>query len=179
MNNLFGDPAPPPKRAPQTISDEAVKSIYALYPKKVGCKAAHASIRRALRDLLKEGCADPVALLMDATREYRDATLTWPEADKPFRLNPTTFYNQGHWEDDRTEWYKGERKRPKPTGKFVSGWEDKIKECAMAVSHAADGPERWRSQAALRATLKTIPPRLKDEPSIIAIMEHAEALLWM
>ena len=176
MSELFSNEIPPPKRA-QPISNETVKAIYALYPKKVGRKAALASIRRALSDLIKEGCDDPVKLLMDATREYRAATLTWPEADKPFRLNPTTFYNQGHWEDDRDEWYRGDRKRPKPTGKFLSGWEDKIKGCAIAVNHAADERERWHRQAELRTALNQIPPRIKDEPSIIAGVLHAETLL--
>jgi len=177
MNSLFSNADPPPKRAQQPINDTTANSIYQLYPKHVGKKAAIKSIKAACRDLLKEGTEDPVQSLLDATRDYRAAVMTWPESDKRFVPHPSTWFNQGHYEDDRDEWYVGERKRPSPTGKILTKWEDTLKTHINAVQNANTVQTIRDSKRNLRSLVKSIPPRLLNEMTITAIVCHAESLL--
>lgn len=176
MTNLFKDDLPSASTA-RPINDEIANDIYQQYPKHVGKKAAIKAIKNACRDMLKEGNEDPVQALLDATRAYRRAVMTWPESDKRFIKHPSSWFNQGHYEDDPDEWYQGERKRPAPTNKILSGWEDKIKAGINAVQQAKEGRNRHLAQADLRADINRLTPRLRCEPAIAAIVEHAEALL--
>lgn len=76
--------------------------IYDAYPRKVGKQAALAKIRNALLS----GRIDPPALL-SAVEAYAKFVSEWPEDRRQFIPHPTTWFNQGRWEDDRYFWDKG------------------------------------------------------------------------
>lgn len=74
--------------------------IYDAYPRKTGKLAALKAINKALKTV------DADALL-DAVKSYAAITATWPEADRRFIPNPSTWFNQGRYEDDPSTWERG------------------------------------------------------------------------
>jgi len=71
-----------------------VSQIYDAYPRHVGKQAAYRAIQRALR-------AVGFAELLEAVTEYANASRG---ADKNYIPHPATWFNQGRWDDDRTQW---------------------------------------------------------------------------
>jgi hypothetical protein len=181
--SLFSErlPHPPASPKPRSISDETVKAIYKQYPRKAKPKHAYKMIKAALRDLLNEGTEDPVSYLMQMTKAYAEAVKTWPESMKSGTTNyvphPGSWYNSGCYDEDQNEWFKGERKRPKPTGKILSKWEDELKRAMNSVSNAPSERDKRDRQAQLRTLLNRVPERIQSEPSIIAAINHGGELL--
>lgn len=79
-------------------------TFWRVYPRREGKKAARKAWDRALKD-----GAEPQAIIIGAFR-YRDL----PGREDRFTAHPTTWLNQGRWEDelvDRTEQSKTDRNR--------------------------------------------------------------------
>ena len=75
--------------------------IYQVYPKHVGKKAALKAITKALKEVSFE-------TLLEKTEEY---TVSIEGKDKEFIPHPATWFNQGRWEDDPTEWKSKNKKK--------------------------------------------------------------------
>jgi len=96
-----------PKKNPDTTNPSSAKrtdvkmssaeSIYSEYPRKVGKSAA----LKAITAVLKSKDAD---FLIERTKAFSAATATWPAADHQFIPHPSTWFNQGRFDDDPTEW---------------------------------------------------------------------------
>jgi len=78
-------------------SKEAVE-IYEFYPRKVGRDAA----LRAIQRRLDEGVA--AAELMAAAQQYGAEVAKWPAYDRQYAPHPATWFNQGRFADDPSEW---------------------------------------------------------------------------
>jgi hypothetical protein len=81
-------------------------SIYDLYPRKVGREKA---VQAILRAFLK---VDPETLKAKV-EEYAAAVTKWPRDRRQFIPHPTTWFNQGRWDDDPAEWEHLEEQRKK------------------------------------------------------------------
>ncbi len=75
---------------------EQAEMIYQAYPRKVGHKAAVKSIVKALKEV-------PYETLLKKVKQYASSA---NGGDKRFIPHPTTWFNQGRWEDDPAEWSK-------------------------------------------------------------------------
>jgi hypothetical protein len=82
------------KAAENGVSE--VDAIYAAYPRRVAPGAAKKAIAKALAKV-------PFVVLMDAVCEYAKAM---HGRDPNFIPYPATWFNQGRWEDERTEWHR-------------------------------------------------------------------------
>jgi hypothetical protein len=72
--------------------------IYRVYPRKVGKKAALEAIKVALR-------SKPYAELMEAVTAYAES----PAGKRgKFTPHPATWFRQGRYDDDRSEWQRSE-----------------------------------------------------------------------
>lgn len=90
-----------------SISALPLDHIYEAYPRKVKPLKAKESIRKAIQKKaessgISELDASQVILL--AVQEYAAS----PVGKSKFALHPTTWFNQGCYDDDRTEWYRDE-----------------------------------------------------------------------
>ena len=85
---------------------ELAVSIYDLYPRKVGREKA---VQAILRAFLK---VDP-EMLKSKVEEYAAAVTKWPRDRRQFIPHPTTWFNQGRWDDDPAEWEHREEQRKK------------------------------------------------------------------
>ena len=92
----------------QSISE--AEAIYDAYPRKLGKKEALKAINVSLK-------VKPKETLLEATRAYAEAVKGWPASDHQFIPYPATWFNQGHYDDDRTEW---QRKVQQSAGR--AGW---------------------------------------------------------
>lgn len=72
----------------------AADKIYTAYPKKVGKADALKAIEKALRIRTFE-------FLMEATQAYAAARTG---QDPQFTPHPASWFNAGHYDDDRTAW---------------------------------------------------------------------------
>jgi len=81
-------------RAREALATE----IYNLYPRKVGKRAALKVIANLLRDGVPENT------LREATQAYAAAVAEWPQEDRKYIPHPATWYRQGRYEDDRSQW---------------------------------------------------------------------------
>lgn len=83
--------------------DAACLPIYNAYPRKIGGrKAAFASIKKAILDVgTRKDVLDPVAWLEQRTKLYAAAMAGY---DKKYIPYATTWFNQGRYDDDETEW---------------------------------------------------------------------------
>jgi hypothetical protein len=79
-------------------------AIYEAYPKHVGKVDALKSIDRVLTRF--DG-----AKLLAITQAYRAVVETWPPADLQFVPNPSTWFNQGRYEDDPGTWQRAQKNR--------------------------------------------------------------------
>lgn len=89
--------------------------IYAAFPKKVGKAKALKAIESAIAET---GDADR---LLQRTRSFAKATERWPEADRRFIKHPTTWFNQGCYDDDPAEW----ERTPPPAPNGANGHSDR------------------------------------------------------
>lgn len=80
----------------QSAREEEAEEIYQAYPKHVGKKAAIKAILKALQEV-------DFGTLLSATQEYASSERV-STTEKRFIPNPSTWFNQGCWEDDRSEW---------------------------------------------------------------------------
>ena len=81
-------------------------TIYAAYPRKQGKSDAIKAIRRVLT-------RKPFQELLDSTNAFAEAVRAWPAADLQFVPHPSTWYNRGSYDDDRSTWVR----KPTDTGK--------------------------------------------------------------
>lgn len=91
---------------------DVAASIYALYPRKEGKQAALKAIRAALR-------VKPAADLTSAVTAYAAATAVWQPLDRQFIPHPSTWFNEGRYDDDRATWQRQPshaNHRPNPRG---------------------------------------------------------------
>lgn len=84
---------------PVKITAAEVEEIYQAYPRKVGKKAAESAIRAAVN----RG-ATPEYLL-ESTMEYARSRVG---KEQTFTPHPQTWYQQGRYDDDRSEWWRDE-----------------------------------------------------------------------
>lgn len=89
-----------------------VEAIYAAYPRKVAKQDALKAIAKALQIV-------PADTLLEAVSAYAAATAEWPDADKEYIPHPSTWFNGGRYNDDRTTWKRGSS-RTDPILTFVS-----------------------------------------------------------
>lgn len=85
------------------------ESLYQLYPRKIGKKAALDAITRALNKADYE-------TLKAAVVEYANSPYV-KSTPKQFLPHPSTWFNQERWLDDREEWGQ---QRDEPTGRWTS-----------------------------------------------------------
>lgn len=93
------------KRRVSTEVEADILAIYDAYPRKEGRKVAIESIRKAIKG---GSLADH---LLERTRLYAAATATWNEHDRKFIPHPSTWFNQGRYDDDPEVW-KRDYSRP-------------------------------------------------------------------
>ena len=86
--------------------EEMAESAYTVYPRKVGRDAAIKAIAKAIK-------SHGVYKILEATREFSNATSSWPESEKQYIPHPATWFNQARFLDDRKEWWKKSTK-PNP-----------------------------------------------------------------
>lgn len=84
------------KKAPPKPSGDA-EAIYSLFPKKVGRKDALRSIMMVLEIV-------PADLLTERVKLYASIVSRWRKEDRTFLPNPSTWFNQGRYEDDPKAW---------------------------------------------------------------------------
>ena len=80
------------------------EGIYGHYPKKVGKDAAVRSIIKALK-------YETRGSLTEAVQAYAKAVVN---SDRQFIPNPATWFNQGRYNDDRSEWGDSATTEPQP-----------------------------------------------------------------
>lgn len=99
-------------------AEQVAEAIYALYPRKVGRKPAIAAIIKAMKStgLLEMD-------MQNRVRAYAAAVATWPEQDKTFIPNPSTWFNQQRFMDDPATWLRTNPVNPNPGfGPQKKGW---------------------------------------------------------
>ncbi len=80
----------------KTLADKRFDEFWAAYPKKIGKKAAHSSWKKIKPDT---GLHDKIMMAVGKAR----ATDQWQRENGRFIPNPTTWLNQGRWEDEYEE----------------------------------------------------------------------------
>ena len=80
------------------VSSEA-ESIYALYPRKIGHLAAIAAILKAMVKC-------PHDVLIERVRVYAECVSKWPISEQKYIPHPSTWFNQGCYDDDPNTWIK-------------------------------------------------------------------------
>ena len=86
-----------------SIPASQIEAIYSAYPTKVGRGVALKSIEKAIKDF----GYDP---LLEATQAYARATETWGSDSRKWIPNPSTWFNQQRYMDDRSAWTKNSTK---------------------------------------------------------------------
>lgn len=86
-----------PKKQPAAPASSEAAKIYALYPRKVARNAALKAISKALKNV-------PFETLEGAVMAYASITARWRKADRSFIPHPSTWFNDGRWEDDPKDW---------------------------------------------------------------------------
>lgn len=98
-------------QGPDKKSDD-VEAIYQLYPRKAGRRDALKAIAAALKRLAPGGhevrYEVRIELLRDAVTAYAasPAGQPPPKGGNDYRPHPATWFNQGRYDDDRSEWQK-------------------------------------------------------------------------
>jgi uncharacterized protein YdaU (DUF1376 family) len=90
-----------------SISALPISHIYEAYPRKVKPLKAKESIQKAIKKKAESSGIselDASQLILLAVKEYAAS----PVGQSKFALHPTTWFNQGCYDDDRTEWYRDE-----------------------------------------------------------------------
>lgn len=166
-------PAPPPKKAPDTKSEEAIERekqeemIYNSYPRKVAKPAAVKAIRAAVKRLVAGSASRPSMQEIDARRFLYARTKAYaesPAGSKPppggedYRPHPATWFNQERY-DNPAEWQRpngGSNGKANATGSSKS--ERNLANLREAIGAGADDhggagahghPAGWGSGGAL------------------------------
>ena len=93
--------------SPVPVAVASPEAVWAVYPRKVGKKAALKAILRACDDVKRdfpEQAASPLAYLLDRVTAYKTATDAWSAADRQYIPHPSTWFNQGRYQDAPAEW---------------------------------------------------------------------------
>lgn len=98
------------KRQGLTVSP-ACHRLYALYPRKIGKNAALKAIGKALEKESEEK-------LVTAVNRFKFATDRWPREERQFIPHPATWFNEGRFDDDPSEWDRGHSSPRAPAPKF-------------------------------------------------------------
>lgn len=85
--------------------------IYSHYPRKVGKAAALKAIRNALKKAEK-------VFLVERTKLFAEAVAKWSPGDLQFVPHPSTWFNEGRFDDDPSTWERVATQ----TDKKVAGW---------------------------------------------------------
>jgi hypothetical protein len=113
-----------PSHEPATFDD-----FWVVYPRKIGKKAA----RKAWDTALKDASADEIVA---GAKRYRD----WPSREARYTTHPTTWLNQGRWDDelgDLSEQTKVDRTRTAIVGALADPERlTYAQRQAMAAAHA-------------------------------------------
>ncbi len=88
--------------------DGQISVIYAAYPRQINPVAAKKAIGKSL-DIV------PFDELLEAVREYAEATESWSEADRQFIPYAQKWFNQRRWEEDRAGWRRATKRKPSKT----------------------------------------------------------------
>jgi hypothetical protein len=84
---------------PKRLSEhDKCEALYRAYPRRVGKAAALKAISKALARV-------PFIDLMDAVCEYAASR---EGKDPNYTPHPATWFNEGRWEDERSEWHRPE-----------------------------------------------------------------------
>jgi hypothetical protein len=130
------------KRAklPPVVSRDA-EAIYALYPRKIGKQAALRAIVRAMDKVSKE-------TLIERVRNYAAVTSRYRPPDRQFIPHPSSWFNQGRYDDDPREWERPDM-RPEigvassapqgPVPEPAAGWALRLKSIDPTDEYAAGG----------------------------------------
>jgi len=103
--------------------------IYKAYPRHVGKADALTAIGKARKRLASRDEPDPGGFLLQRVREYADARKFVCDRDptaEPYTPHPATWFNQGRYDDDPSEWRKvrngttEKKPRPAPLTEAVS-----------------------------------------------------------
>lgn len=81
--------------------DKLAEAVYALYPRKVGKAAAI----KAIVKVLKNGTITELEL-QTRVKRYAEAVAKWSEQDRTYIPNPSTWFNQGRYDDDPNTWIR-------------------------------------------------------------------------
>lgn len=88
------------ERESKAVLTEQIEQIYQQYPNKVGKPAA----TKAIRSQIENGAVP--AFLLERVMAYAEAVARWPEEEKRFVPNPSTWFNQQRFNDDPRTWQK-------------------------------------------------------------------------
>lgn len=94
-------------------ASEWVEKIRLAYPRKIGKLAAQRAIERAIE---RESMGEQLYLertcqeILASTQAFALAVQGWPANDQRFVPHPSTWFNQGRYDDDPTEWRRGKAK---------------------------------------------------------------------
>lgn len=97
------------------------EAIYAAYPRRVGKTAALKAIQKALQRIKDEYLISvgqtPESFLLEQTKKYAAAVSKWPSRDRQFIPMTTTWFNQGRYLDDPSEWQRQHASSVGPTAR--------------------------------------------------------------
>lgn len=108
QSTLFNEESPKQKLGKEQQLEHAQR-IYAEYPRKVGRTAAIKSIIKAMKEV------DPERLL-NKVKMYADCK---NGSNKQYIPHPATWFNQGRYDDDPSEWRIGNGSAPAKPPRFV------------------------------------------------------------
>jgi len=94
---------PPDLQIDVNISEAQAEEVYQLYPRHAGKKNAIRAIKKAARHLVNSGCDEPFAYLLHAVSEYARSQFV-QTTPVEFIPHPSSWFNQGRYDDDRSEW---------------------------------------------------------------------------
>jgi hypothetical protein len=135
-------PGPPAGAGNPTIAD-LVERVRLAYPRKVAPDKARAAIEKAARRMVKQGKAERVQTALTMLQARAAAYAASPagqqvaNGDKDIRPYPATWFNQGRYEDDQTEWLR-------PNGHHHQTRRESPEELADRLIRETEASERGR-----------------------------------
>jgi hypothetical protein len=135
-------PGPPAGAGNPTIAD-LVERVRLAYPRKVAPDKARAAIEKAARRMVKQGKAERVQTALTMLQARAAAYAASPagqrvaNGDKDIRPYPATWFNQGRYEDDQTEWLR-------PNGQHHQTRRESPEELADRLIRETEASERGR-----------------------------------
>ena len=97
-------------------TNDDVLRVYNEYPRKVGRKLALRRIATALTEIAERE-ADPVSWLVARVRQYAESPAGKRGKFTPY---PATWFNQGRYDDDPTEWADKDQPTNPTPGRIVA-----------------------------------------------------------